>query len=68
MTNGHKRGRYPWSVPAGFDMLSPGGWLICGLAVISTLVVLLWPIPEKKGLAFWIFAKSDTASEFPMIG
>src|SRR5262245_27493609 len=58
MTREHKHGRYQWSLPAGFDMLSPGGWIICALAMISALVLFLWPIPQQEGLVFWLFAKS----------
>jgi arabinosaccharide transport system substrate-binding protein len=50
----------------GFDMLSPGGWLICALAVISAIVLALWPIPPKEGLVFWIFAKSHQRMYDPM--
>src|SRR5919108_4977552 len=66
MTHEHKHGRYQWSLPPGFDMLSPGGWIICALAVVSAVVLLLWPIPEKEGLAFWIFAKSHQRLYDPM--
>jgi arabinosaccharide transport system substrate-binding protein len=47
-------------------MLSPGGWLICTLAVVSAIVLVLWPIPRKDGLAFWIFAKSHQRMYDPM--
>src|SRR5262245_24227464 len=66
MTNEHKPSRRPWSPPAEFDILSPGGWIICGLAVVSAIMLLLWPIPEKAGLAFWIFAKSHQRLYEPM--
>src|SRR5262245_42597604 len=66
MTNEHKHGRHPWSLLAGFDMLSPGGWIICGLAVVSAIVLLLWPVPAKEDLAFWIFAKSHQRLYEPM--
>ena len=51
---------------AGFDMLSPGGWIICALAVVSAIVLVLWPIPQKEGLVFWIFAKSHQRLYDPM--
>lgn len=35
-----------------------GGWIICGLAVVSSIAVLAWPIPEREGLVFWIFSRS----------
>jgi arabinosaccharide transport system substrate-binding protein len=64
--NKSKRGRYQWSLPAIFDMLSPGGWLICGLAVVSAIVLILWPIPQKEGLVFWTFAKTHQRLYEPM--
>src|SRR5919109_1939931 len=66
MTNEHSRGRYRLSLPAGSDILSPGGWIICGLVVASAIVLLLWPIPLQGGLAFWIFAKSHQRLYEPM--
>jgi arabinosaccharide transport system substrate-binding protein len=66
MTNEHRRGRYAWSLPAGVDMLSPGGWLICALAIVSAIVLVLWPIPQKQGLGFWIFAKTHQRLYEPM--
>ena len=47
-------------------MLSPGGWIICALAVVSAIVLVLWPIPQKEGLVFWIFAKSHQRLYDPM--
>lgn len=32
--------------------------MICALAVVSTIVLGLWPIPQREGLVFWTFAKS----------
>jgi arabinooligosaccharide transport system substrate-binding protein len=66
MTHEHRPGRYAWHLPAGVDMLSPGGWLICALAVVSAIVLLLWPVPHKDGLAFWIFAKTHQRLYEPM--
>src|SRR5919109_2131848 len=66
MANEPGRGRHQWSLPIGFDMLSPGGWVICALAVISAIVLVLWPIPRKEGLVFWIFAKSHQRMYEPM--
>jgi arabinosaccharide transport system substrate-binding protein len=66
MTHEPKRGRYLWSLQAGFEMLSPGGLIICALAVVSTIVLALWPIPRKEGLVFWIFAKSHQRLYDPM--
>jgi arabinosaccharide transport system substrate-binding protein len=47
-------------------MLSPGGWIICALAVASAIVLVFWPIPPKEGLVFWIFAKSHQRLYEPM--
>jgi arabinosaccharide transport system substrate-binding protein len=58
MTHEPKHGRYRWRLPAAFDILSPGGWVICALAVFSAVVFALWPIPQREGLVFWLFAKS----------
>ena len=66
MTHEHKRKRHPWNLATSFDILSPGGWIICGLAVVSAIVLVLWPIPQKEGLAFWIFAKSHQRLYDPM--
>src|SRR5262245_42898613 len=66
MTNEHRRDRHQWSLPAGFDMLSPGGWIICALAVVSAIVLVLWPIPQKEGLVFWIFARNHQRLYDPM--
>ena len=66
MTHKHGRGRYRGGLPAGFDMLSLGGWIICTLAVVSAIVLLLWPMPQKEGLTFWIFAKSHQRLYDPM--
>jgi arabinooligosaccharide transport system substrate-binding protein len=47
-------------------MLSPGGWVICVLAVVSALGLVLWPISPKQGLVFWLFAKSHQRLYEPM--
>lgn len=47
-------------------MLSPGGWIICALAVASSIVLFLWPIPRKPGLVFWIFANTHKRLYEPM--
>lgn len=66
MTNEPKRDRGQWRLPAVFDILSPGGWVICALAVASAIVLVLWPIPQKEGLVFWLFAKSHQRLYEPM--
>lgn len=44
--------------PMSRESLSVGGWIICALAVISSFVALVWPIPQREGLEFWIFSYS----------
>lgn len=39
------------------DTLSLGSWIILGIAVISSVVVLALPIQEREGLEFWTFAR-----------
>jgi arabinosaccharide transport system substrate-binding protein len=46
--------------------LSPGGWIIAALAVLSTIVLALWPIPQRQGLVFWTFARSHQRLYEPM--
>jgi arabinosaccharide transport system substrate-binding protein len=66
MANEPKHSRYQQSLQAYFDLLSPGGWIICALAVVSTMVLVLWPLPPKTGLVFWLFAKSHQRLYDPM--
>jgi len=47
-------------IPLAPESLSAGGWIICGLAVVSSVAVLAWPIPEREGLEFWLFSKGHT--------
>jgi len=46
-----------FDLPISRDSLSVGGWIICALAVASSLGVLAWPIPQHEGLKMWIFSK-----------
>ncbi|GAB4188525.1 MAG: hypothetical protein Kow00105_03130 [Phycisphaeraceae bacterium] len=48
-------------LPDYLEYLSPGGWVICTLAVVSSLGVLAWPIPQREGLTFWIFSRNHGA-------
>ncbi len=57
-----------FDLPVSRESLSVGGWLICALAVASSLGVLAWPISRHEGLQMWIFSKPhgemyDTAIE-----
>jgi arabinosaccharide transport system substrate-binding protein len=57
-------------MPISRESLSVGGWIICGLALTSSVAVLAWPIPRHEGLQMWIFAKvhaelyKDTADKW----
>ena len=42
--------------PRPFTFLSPGAWLIVGLAVVSSLAYLVWPVPSREGRDFWFFS------------
>ena len=60
------RSRLRRHIQSCLEVLSAGGWLICALAVLSSLVMVLWSIPPKEGLVFWIFAKSHQLMYDPM--
>ena len=47
------------SSPRPFDFLSPGAWIIFGGAVVSTIIFLAWPVPEKNGRDLWIFSRPN---------
>lgn len=42
--------------PRPLEFLSPGAWVIVGLAIISALMVALWPIRRAPGRDFWMFS------------
>lgn len=42
--------------------LSPGAFVIVGLAVLSGLVILLMPEPVRSGQKFWIFSANHAGS------
>lgn len=58
--------RYRWDLKSYVDVLSLGGWIIGALAVLSSVVIALWAIPQHTGLAFWTFAKSHKRMYDPM--
>ena len=60
------RDRFQQTVQSLLDTLSLGGWLICALALLSSLIIVLWPIPKQEGLVFWTFAKSHKRIYDPM--
>lgn len=59
-------GRFQRRCQDCFDLLSPGGWIICILAVAASLVLLFWPIPKKEGLVFWLFSQTHQRLYDPM--
>ena len=60
------RALFRQGIQSSLDVLSPGSWLICILALVSSLVVALWSIPHKQGMVFWTFAKSHKLLYDPM--
>lgn len=42
--------------PRPFDFLSPGAWLILGGAIVSTVLYLARPVPERNAREFWLFS------------
>lgn len=47
--------------------LSPGAWTIAGLAVVSTITVLVLGKPERNGMPFWIFNKVHDTTYRPFV-
>ena len=43
-----------------FDILSPGAWIILVIAVVSTVVVNAWPVPEHDGVELWTFSRNHS--------
>jgi arabinosaccharide transport system substrate-binding protein len=35
--------------------LSPGSWIICVLALVSSVVIAIWPVNHPPGHGFWTF-------------
>lgn len=46
---------------------SLGAWIIIGIAIVSTLVVVCWPIPQRRGLEFWVFSRTHADFYTPVI-
>ena len=40
------------------DTLSPGGWIVLLIAVVSSVVVALWGYEKAQGLEMWTFARN----------
>jgi arabinosaccharide transport system substrate-binding protein len=47
--------------------LSPGSWSILVLALVSSVVVALWPIPHRAGRSFWLFSNDHDLIYHPAI-
>lgn len=45
-------------LPDFSQSLSVGGWIICALAIASSIAVLCWPVTKHEGLEFWLFSKN----------
>jgi len=42
-----------------FDFLSLGAWIIVAGAIVSSIVYLAWPLPEKTGRDLWLFSSPN---------
>ena len=60
------RSRFRQKLESCIETLPLGGWIICALALVSSLVLLFWSIPKNEGLVFWTFAKSHKLMYDPM--
>lgn len=38
--------------------VSLGAWVILALAVVSSVVVVAWPVPKREGMEMWTFSRS----------
>ena len=47
--------------------LSPGAWVILLIAVVSTVLVVLRPTPERSGLVMWTRARNHLLIYEPMV-
>jgi len=47
-------------------MLSPGGWIICIMAIVASVVVVSLPHTVPDGQTLWLFAKSHKLIYDPM--
>jgi len=47
--------------------LSPGSWSILALALLSSIALLLFPIPHRSGETFWIFSTDHILMYQPVI-
>ena len=47
--------------------LSPGAWVIALLGLCSTVAIILWQIPIRKGITFWTFSLNHQQMYGPVI-
>jgi len=47
--------------------LSPGGWLILLLAVVSSVLIATREQPERTGMQFWVFSRPHFATYEPIV-
>ncbi len=38
--------------------IAPGVMVIIVLAIVSSIIVLAWPVPKRPGLEMWTFART----------
>ncbi len=48
------------------EILSPGGWIILLLAIISSVIILALPREHSDGMQFWLFAQNHKRMYDPM--
>lgn len=49
------------------EFLSPGAWTIVAVAVVSSIIYAVWPVPERHGREFWMFSPPNTAHYLPLL-
>ncbi|MEO1235841.1 MAG: extracellular solute-binding protein [Planctomycetota bacterium] len=48
------------------DTMSLGSWIIVAIAVVSSVIVLALPVPDRPGLEFWTFARNHSKMYAPL--
>lgn len=48
-------------------MISVGAWVIFLVAVVSSVVVMMWPLPKREGMELWTFARLHTQMYQPVM-
>lgn len=46
----------PKRVSRSMEFLSPGAWVIVGLALVSSAIFAAWPVAKRPGRDFWMFS------------